>query len=75
MEQNNSNNVSKQLKPAKYRKLRDGAWGAWVSSPEFDPPQPQEVVSVTTKAGAVKQERIGRILFSNHEGHLCELVR
>lgn len=49
---------------ATYTKLRDGSWGVRVVG---TPPIAGSVVSVTTKAGKVKQETISRVVWSGKD--------
>lgn len=54
---------------ASYTKLRDGSWGVRVQ--QAAAPTSGVTITVTTKAGAVKTETIGRVLWSGNGVHIC----
>ncbi len=59
---------------ARYKRLRSGAFGVYVYG---DRPDCGQRIGVQTAAGAVREETISRVLWSNAEGgeHLCATVR
>ena len=56
--------------PITYSKLRDGSWGVRSDS-EL---RPDTIVTVTKKSGGQKQERIGRVLWTDRRTWLAAIV-
>lgn len=50
-----------------YKKLKDDTWGVKTDREV----KPGDVVEVVTKSGAVKKERIDRVLFKDGNGCVC----